>query len=201
MRRVRARRRRGDRGATLLEAVFITPIFFLFLFAIIEFGSAYSDKLTVTNITTAGARVGSTAANDGYADWDIIQAVKKNAAAAGEGKLLRVVVYKSTVTGSGSNFSKAPTTACETGSVSGKCNSYSAADLQQPKTKFGCGAGSIDSAWCPTDRAVNQTAANGGPPDYLGVWVKLRHTYYTRFFGTSVDLTGYTVIQIEPRQL
>lgn len=83
------------------------------------------------------------------------------------------------------------------------CNVYTGTDLNQPQTKFGCGTSppTLDGAWCPSSRKVNQSQANGGPPDYIGVYVKLQHKYYTRLFGTSADLTGQTVIQIEPRSL
>jgi len=51
-----------EAGATMVEAAFITPVFFLLIFGVIEVGGAYRDKLTVSNAVTAGARTGSAAA-------------------------------------------------------------------------------------------------------------------------------------------
>jgi hypothetical protein len=43
--------------------------------------------------------------------------------------------------------------------------------------------------------------ANGGPPDFIGVYMKAVHPYYSGFFGDDVTLTDQAIIQIEPRQL
>ena len=53
-----------ERGATLVEAAIVSPIFFLLIFGIIEVGGAYKDKLALGNAVTAGARTGSAAADD-----------------------------------------------------------------------------------------------------------------------------------------
>ena len=45
------------------------------------------------------------------------------------------------------------------------------------------------------------TAANGGPPDVIGVWIKMQHAYFTRFIAESVSLTDQAVITVEPRRL
>ena len=49
---------RRERGATLVEAAIVTPLFFLLIFGIIEVGGAYKDKLAIGNAVTAGARTG-----------------------------------------------------------------------------------------------------------------------------------------------
>ena len=70
----------------MVEAAFITPVFFLLIFGVIEVGGAYRDKLTVSNAVTAGARTGSAAADDSYADYNILQSIKK-AVSASDGTL------------------------------------------------------------------------------------------------------------------
>lgn len=53
-----ARQRQGtrSRGGTLLEAALTLLIFFIFLFAILEFGRAYNVYETLTNAAREGAR-------------------------------------------------------------------------------------------------------------------------------------------------
>ena len=60
---------------------------------------------------------------------------------------------------------------------------------------FGCGAGAVDLAWCPTARKNHQS----DPPDYVGVYIKFSHSYFTGFFGAGPKImTDKTVMRIEP---
>jgi Flp pilus assembly protein TadG len=56
------RRRSGERGQALLEFTLILPVFLFVLFAIVDFGRAYSINVTITNATREGARLGITGA-------------------------------------------------------------------------------------------------------------------------------------------
>ena len=62
------------------------------------------------------------------------------------------------------------------------------------------GAGSApDGNWCPTDRKVAVGGTNG-PPDYIGVWIKVKYDYITGLFpGDGVTFTDTTVMRLEPR--
>lgn len=188
----------------MVEAAIVTPVFFLLLFGVFEFGSAYKDKLTVTNATTSGARTASAAADDAYADYNTLLAIGKALAAAPKNSVQRIVIYKAAVAG------EAPTPTCQTGTAyagtgtarTGACNVYTLASLSQPKANFGCQTGyNLDRYYCPTSRVVALSTTNGGPPDLIGVWISMKHDYYTKFIGTSVMLTDQTVIRIEPRRL
>ena len=86
-----------ERGSTLVEATFVAPIFFLLIFGIIEVGGAYKDKLTLSNAVTSGARTGSAAADDGLADYNILQAVKKAVVAAPRSSIQYIVVFNQVV--------------------------------------------------------------------------------------------------------
>src|SRR5215212_9416511 len=132
------RSRAREAGATMVEAAFITPVFFLLVFGVIEVGGAYRDKLTVSNAVTAGARTGSAAADDSYSDYSILQSIK-NAVSAGQGTIDRIVVFKA------SGPDGVPSDLCKGGSAQpgdsnrvGACNVYTSAAFAEPKTKFGC---------------------------------------------------------------
>jgi hypothetical protein len=186
-----------ERGATLVEAAFITPLFFLMIFGIIEVGGAYKDKLTLSNAVTSGARTGSAAADDGLADYNILQAVKKALAAAPRSSVQYIVVFNA------GGPDGVPDALCKAGSpVDGKCNVYTPADFDEDPSHFGCKpAYDLDRHYCPSNRKVALTAANGGPPDVIGVWIKMQHAYYTKFIASSVTLTDQAVITVEPRRL
>lgn len=181
-----------ERGASLLEFALVAPVLLLLIFGAFEYGMFFKDYLTVSNTTRTGARVGSAAGSSADADYQILQAVKAaaNALPGGASSIQQITIYKSTSAGGG------PSGACQTASsAADKCNTYTAAAFAQPVTKFGCGAGSIDSVWCPTTRSDSQAVG----PDYLGVWVKTTHGFVTKLFGTSRSITDSVVMRIEPK--
>jgi TadE-like protein len=195
---------RREWGATLVEAAIVTPIFFLLIFGVMEVGGAYKDKLALSNAVTAGARTASAAADDALADYNILRAVEKALSAAPRSSIEYVVVFNA------GGPDGVPTPTCKTGSSSpgtglartGACNVYTTASFDEDQSHFGCKPTyNVDRYYCPSDRKVVLTAANGGPPDVVGVWIKMRHAYYTKFIADSVVLTDQCVIAVEPRRL
>ena len=51
-----ANRERRQRGQTLIEFAFVAPVIFLFLFAIVDFGSALDKRVTLQHAVYEGAR-------------------------------------------------------------------------------------------------------------------------------------------------
>ena len=89
----RHRRLAGDEGAALVEAAFITPVFLLLLFGVIEFGGAFRDYLTVSNAVDRGARQESIQGRPPGRLGDP-QSIKKAAGAFPLGDINYVVVWK-----------------------------------------------------------------------------------------------------------
>jgi Flp pilus assembly protein TadG len=56
-------RRKGEKGQSLVEFALVAPIFFLVLFAIVDFGMAFHAWITVTNSAREGARLGAVRAS------------------------------------------------------------------------------------------------------------------------------------------
>jgi hypothetical protein len=191
-------RRRDERGVALVEASIVSLLFFTLLFGIIESGLAFRDYLTTANITRSGARVASGHGNEAQADYIIVQALKKASAGIGNGTVNYVVVFKAT----GFNTSLAtmsPTCAAGT-PVSGVCNVYTPSDFNRPSTDFGTGCVSPapDRFWCPTGRKIAASTASGGPPDYIGVYVKVTHRNIFKIWRSTFTFTDQTIIRIEP---
>jgi hypothetical protein len=187
-----------DGGAVLVEAAVALPVFVVLVLGIIEFGLAFKDYLTASNMTRTGARVASAAANDALADQRTLAALARASAAVSRGSIERIVVYRAD---SVDTPVPAVCTTSATGVASGpvRCNVYRVADLDRPATDFGCQPTSPDRYWCPRDRKVAQAGPNG-PPDLVGVWVRLRHHYVSGLVGDSVELDSTTVMRVEPRR-
>lgn len=183
-----------DRGAVLVEAAFVLPLLFLFLFATFDFALAFRDYQTTANATRVGARVVSAAADAPTADYQALQAIKRATVAMPANAIEKIVVFKASSPGA-----SVPAD-CAAGAVglSGTCNVYSLADLSRPQSDFGCDAlqNDPDRYYCPTDRKVAQS----DPPDLVGVWVKVHHDFATRVVGSTKTFTDQTVMQIEPRR-
>ena len=108
------------------------------------------------------------------------------------------MVFKAT----GYNTSLASLNAsCAAGTaVTGVCNVYTPTDLNRPSSDFGCSATtpSPDRFWCPTSRKIAASTAGGGPPDYIGVYVKVTHRNIFKIWRSTFTFTDQTIIRIEP---
>jgi TadE-like protein len=196
--RLRARSRRGDRGAALVEAAFITPVFALLIFGMLEFGLTFRDYLTVANVSRDGARAASAYGDSLYADYNIIQVARQSSKGFRPNEIRRLVIFDAGSVGGNILSSSHPAHACLTASIgiADICNVYDSTDLALAKSYFGCkSAQDLDRFWCPTSREVRAS----GPPDYIGVYVKARHDFITGLFGPGMDLTDVLVMRIEPQ--
>lgn len=189
-----------ERGAALVELVLVVPVLVTLVLGLAEFGLGWKDSLTVSNGMRAGVRVGSSAANGRTADYEILQSVRAAMASLPAGAIEQIVVYRA----NGADGRISPTCAAgiPSSSPTAPCNVYVEADLARPAGDFAgttaCTASSPDRFWCPTDRLARQSGV-GGPPDYLGVWVRVRHDFITDFFGGSMQITDSAVMRLEPQ--
>ena len=192
----------GARGATLVEAAIVAPLFFMLIFGVVEAGWDFFKRDAVTNMSVVGAREGAGSANDALADYNILQAVKGASAGVSPSAIKTIVVYRAT------SASDTVPSACKTASVTNTattrgCNRYTGADLSLTSDQFGCTgppgpAVKKDSYWCPTSRKSALSGSNG-PPDYIGVYVDASGASLTGVFGPILTLKSDTVMRIEPR--
>lgn len=192
-----------DSGAALVEAALVTLPFMFLLFAIMEFGIAYRDYLTVSQAAADGAREVSIGARDGLADRSAVQSVVDVMEAADPASIDRIVIYHPAAP------TDSITASCAAGTPSAgtglddinACNVYTPSQLAADVRQWDCddptyGATAFSRPWCPQDRDdANITA------DYVGVYVVYDHTYITGLFGDSVELTATSVIRIEPQSI
>lgn len=196
--------RDSQRGATLVEAAFVTLPFLLVVFAILEFGLAFRTDLTIENASQRGGRSASVGGRAPIADFQIIEAVKEGLDDGGLAGIERVIVYQATAPSDPVPAScLAITNPVGPNGVTDTCNVYGpdafAAPLETspgvPSDQWQCATGARDAFWCPTDREVSFSL---GPRDYVGVYIETTHEYLTGFFGSDLQLDANTVSRLEP---
>lgn len=189
-----ARRPRHERGAALVESALVLPLFCLIIFSTIEFGLAFRSYLTLTNTVREAARFASILGNDPDADFQVVSGIVASFADQHGATLQTVSIYKST--GPSSTSASGGLAACRTASVTNTCNTYTGAALTTAANGWACGGTSPDRFWCPTSRKVLLT----DPPDYIGVYIQIRHQGLTGAVGLTKTLTEDIVMRLEPRR-
>lgn len=228
----RARTRGGERGAVIVEAALILPVFFLLVFGILEIGGVLKSYSSVANGVRAGGRMASVAGNDAMADQMILERLEREVAGVGNGEIEYVVVWHATGTGTQPpaeclrTVPAGPNTTSQGRTVTaspGSCNIYflptapgGAFDMaagraaQPPDYYFGCSSATpagershkLDCFWPGKDRKVTNSPRGATPvqrPDFVGVYVRAEHTYYTGVLGTSLTITDAGINLIEPQ--
>ena len=220
--RIRTRLCRGEseRGAVLVEAALVFPVFLLLLFGMIEFGFIFKDTQTLDNMTRAGVRVGAIEGNatNPDADYEIVTSIM----GASYGLTPSQIIIFDATTLKGNAPGNVPAE-CASGTF--LCNVYTAQDLsivQQnlsqgydqtmmddfgPPTSGNSPCGTWDQTYCPGGtegngepmRDVSQSGNGGSGPSYIGVYISAVHTNLTGFFGPSVTLSDTAVMQLEPQ--
>jgi len=193
----------------MAEAALLTPVFFFILFGILEFGGLFRSYLTLSNATTSGARAAAIAGNAGDADYTILQAIGRSSVAVPKENIRRIVVYKATnattpVPSACLSVAATPPAGVSTGA--NPCNVYTGTTMNAARspgfTSCNPVLGSLQYFWCPTTRKYAAKAdAGNGPPDWLGIYMEVRHPWVTGLFGTAVTLRNTTVIKLEPSSL
>lgn len=215
----------GERGVALVEAAFVTPVFFALVFAIIEGGLYMNSFLGVSSSVRAGARAASANGASPDADLYTLLNVSRESSALDDSQIQYVVIYKAGA------FGDKPTTSCQTGTPQNNvCNVYTGADLIKAEEQvtemtaqetaiangqtrtldlnkmwFGCLTTgphanlSPDRHWCPSTRIDTRNGNGGAGPDYVGVYIRANHKWVTKMFGSTTVISDQSVIQIEPR--
>jgi hypothetical protein len=88
MRRLERRRRKGDRGAALVEFALILPVLLIILFGTITAASAWNLKLAISQSLQQGGRYGATLPTSPYANLNLyLDAIAARTIGEAEGEL------------------------------------------------------------------------------------------------------------------
>ena len=191
-----SRRREKERGATLVEAAIAYGLLFLTLFAVVEFGFAFKDWLSVSNASRTGARAGATFGDDPNADILILRNVQSSMAPIGftAGNQVRVFRANNPGPSVSQTYTFAPGTECGTsGSWTGMPNPLPGCCDWSPCPELGR-PNYQTPQWDPSSRDITAPGT-----DRVGVEVQFVHNWLTGFFGNSINFTTATDFQIEPQ--
>lgn len=203
----------------------MTPVFFMLVLAVVEGGLYMNDYLGVSSSVRAGARAASANGAVGKADMYTLLNISHESAALDNNQIQYVVIYKATGFGAKPNATclagTSQTGVCnvyypadikkalaqvkeeslqEAAEAAGQTRT-----LDTSKIWFGClidgphANQSPDRYWCPGSRVDTRSGNNKAGPDYVGVYIKAKHAWVTKMFGSNTTISDRSVIQIEPR--
>lgn len=188
----RLRQSNDERGASLVEAALITPVFLTLIFAILEGGLMFRTNLMLANSVGSGSRTVSIIATSPTSDYQALQRMKAELSSMNTDNIDRIVIFHA------DGPLDTPSAACQDfggqSAVGEECNVYTPADWDRPESEFGCqNPNVLDSFWCPTDRSAS--VAN---LDMVGVWIRGEHNFATGFFGNDFTMTDQSILSLEP---
>jgi hypothetical protein len=185
-RRPDADTRAPECGAALVETAILVPLVIIITFGLIEFSSAYQSSAVAASTVRSAARTASAEAKlPTYAEHAALAAATALETVPAS-EPVELWIYRANNKG------------------------YPGAD---GNTSFGtCGTKCISYPWVPGTRSFD-TANPGGSGwiaseqlacnavtgwDSVGVYVKLRHSFLTKLFGATINLTDHAVFRLEP---
>jgi hypothetical protein len=191
-----------ERGASVVEAAMVLPLFFLLIFSIMEAGSFFLNISAVRTASREGAREASAAASSATADQTTLISAMRSLGQL-SGSLDGIIIFKAD-----SITSQVPQLCLdelESGGsgISGICNVYKADQVRTPEvTNFGATGttppGAFwDSQWPPVTR--NDVLTPTVNPDYVGVYVQIKSAGATGLLPKR-PMRAVNIFQIEPQR-
>lgn len=186
----RRRRAERSRGATLIEAAFVTPVFFFLIFGLIEFGLTMSSISTTTSSAREGARYAAAnfaTSSDRLAAANSIRDVVQVdlGALTGFGTPQTLWIYRAASNGEPANG--AGFTSCNT-----NCYRYT---WNAGTRSFAYDTGS--PGWTTPDACLNDPSTAAGSLDSIGVYLRTVHRTVTGIFANRV-INEHVTIRLEP---
>lgn len=191
-------RRRGERGATMVELALVLPFLLLLGLGTAEMGLAWVGHDRAQTAGAQAARVAAVSGSRIQTDRDVLLALQVALPSDQLAGLDRVVIFKpgSPAGAVPAGCLKPSGDGSETGNAS--CNTYTGETVRavtaSSMSDFGGGPMAVDRFWSPGSR--KDTLA--GPPDYVGVWLRTTHENLTGSFFGDVTLTKVTIFRIQP---
>ncbi len=197
--------RRRAKGQALVEFTIVIPVFMLLLLGMMEFGFAFSDRLTLGNATREGARVGSSlvtgmttacSGDPAGVDTAIIASLqfilKSGGSDVNLSHITSIKIFKATSTGAQSG---------------GSVNTWTYTPGSGPDADTGPGIERLDFSPSSTNWAAC-TRRNTAPADSLGVSITYQYQLQTPLVavtallggsqGSTITLVDKTVMALNP---
>jgi Flp pilus assembly protein TadG len=183
MRMGRLSHRHLERGGSAVEAAIVTPVVVSMLFGIIEFGMLFKDYLGVQSAIRAGVRTASAEPRNSLFATDAVAKMQEAGTVLNPADVQELWVYKAN-----------PTNDFPVGFTNySNCTTCVKFTWDYGTKKF---VGSTSPTWAAASQNACTTAA-GGPPDRVGVFLKVRHNSITGIIG-STDIAEGAALYLEP---
>lgn len=193
----RGRRLSGERGASAVEAALVTPVVMAMFFGIIELGFVFKDYLAVGGAVRAGARVASATPRDAGFAQKTADKVASIGGAMNLNDVQELWVYK---VGSTSDKPCVSTPAPANSPCTSRAD-FAACTDQCVKFTWNAGTKTFVQAGSPTWPSSTQnacTVGSGGPPNRIGVYMKLKHDPFTGFVFQTIYISEASILTLEP---
>lgn len=187
-----------DAGVALLELVLMLPFVLLIVFGTVEGGAAFVAGDRVAGAAAQAARIGGSGGSRVETDRDLLVALRAALPAGELARLDRVVVFKPTGPDGGvpAGCIKPMGDPSEVGNAA--CNTYTGETVRNVTAGsmlgFGGATNHKDRWWRPAAR--KDTLLLG--PDYLGVWVRTRHTGVLGVIFHDMAITRTSIVRLQP---
>lgn len=157
------------------------PLLFLVLFALVEFGMAFKNSLSIGHGAREAARAGATFGNDPHANFLMLREIEGVMNPVGIADGLRVRIYDPESVALFDNYT------FRDGFANG-CNWDPCPNPDAPSGTY------VIPSWAPASRDISAPFT-----DRIGVRVTFTHKWITRLFATTSDFTKDVDFQIEPQ--
>lgn len=195
------RAHRRDRGATVVEAAIVAPVFFLLLLGLMAFAPLFKDHMSVGEAAHDAARQASASGSDPLADYNILTVAKRSLSAL-DNTITRLIVYRATTP---DDPVPAACLAVAPGGppkgVADLCNVYGPAELNANMIKFGFDPdyrndpSLYDKYWSAVLRTDVRATA-----EFVGVYIEVRHEDVTGVLAGARTLRATVVVPYEARR-
>jgi Flp pilus assembly protein TadG len=167
-----------------VEAAIVTPVVLALFFGIIELGFVFKDYLAVAGSVRAGVRIAS--ANPRTSTFAQVAAnkVAQTGGAMNFSDVQQMWVYKvATTTDKPIGFTDFTNcTVCV-------------------KFRWDAGAHAFvptSDNWPASTQNACSSSSVGGPPDRIGVYLKLKHDAFTNFVFSTLNISEASILTLEP---
>jgi Flp pilus assembly protein TadG len=182
----RRRRVSGERGGSAVEAALVTPVVMALVFGIIEMGFLFKDNLAIAGAVRAGVRIASANPRNATFAQKTADKVARTGGAANLNDVTELWVYK---VAAGTDKPEGFTTFA---------NCTVCVKFRWDGAKFVLKTGGGES-WSAMSQNACSSVSVGGPPDRIGVYLKLRHQPFTGLvFSNSIYLSEASILTLEP---
>jgi hypothetical protein len=180
----------GEKGSAAIEGAIVTPVVMALLFGIVETGFVFKDYLAVSGAVRAGVRVASANPRTVTFAQAAADGVARTGGAMNFNDVEELWVYQGAPACAGCALTDIPIGFSDFSD----CNVCVKFRWDSGTKKF---VKTFDN-WLPSSQNAC-SYASGGPPDRIGVHLKVKHEPFTGLvFKDSIDLAGASILSLEP---